>query len=160
MRDIEDIDRVIKSNDLISHNMVVFTDGQKALQALPPLINSIPEARLNLAIYYLRNNEVEDAHNLLEELEPTTPQEYILKATTKTMKSQYIDEVNVISLEEAKSYFQSVGSSPTETDTIPGRQSMAQFYFLEGQFEDVNVYLSSIQSYMSEFFTLINEYDE
>eukprot|EP00976_Prorocentrum_cordatum_P115993 1196097-Prorocentrum_minimum.AAC.2 len=38
------------------------------------------EARLNLVIYYLRSGETGDAFNLIKELEPTTPQEYILKA--------------------------------------------------------------------------------
>lgn len=33
---------------------VVFRGGEGALQVLPPLIDVIPEARLNLVIYYLR----------------------------------------------------------------------------------------------------------
>ena len=33
---------------------VVFRAGEGALQVLPPLIDVIPEARLNLVIYYLR----------------------------------------------------------------------------------------------------------
>ena len=33
---------------------VVFRSGEGALQVLPPLIDVIPEARLNLVIYYLR----------------------------------------------------------------------------------------------------------
>ncbi len=38
-----------------------------------------PEARLNLVIHYLRHNEVSEAFNLIKDMEPTTPQEYILK---------------------------------------------------------------------------------
>jgi hypothetical protein len=49
-------------------------------QVLPPLMDVPLEARLNLVIYYLRNAETGDAFNLIKELEPTTPQEYILKA--------------------------------------------------------------------------------
>lgn len=144
IKDIEDLSTVVKENDLLRHNIVVFTEGQKALQVLPSLINVIPEAKLNLAIYYLQNDEVANASQLLNDLEPTTPQEYILKAVTMAQESNDVDS------EEAKSYFHSVGTSPNETDTIPGRQCMAQFHFLQEQFEDVNIYLGSIQSYMSK----------
>jgi intraflagellar transport protein 56 len=155
VRDIEDLDKILKVNDLLRHNMVAFTDGQKALQVLPPLVSSIPEARLNLAIYHLRNSEVDDAYELLEDLEPTTPQEYTLKAVTKATKYLASEEESDDLLEEAKSYFKSVGTSPNETDTIPGRQCMAQYHFLEKDFEDVNTYLSSIQSYMCEYLVCI-----
>ena len=46
-------------NDLIRHNIVVFRNGEGALQVLPPLVDIIPEARLNLVIYYLRADEVQ-----------------------------------------------------------------------------------------------------
>jgi intraflagellar transport protein 56 len=35
----------------------------------------VPEARLNLVIYYLRNDEIQEAFDLVKDLEPTTPQE-------------------------------------------------------------------------------------
>ncbi len=50
-------------------------------------------------------------------------------------------------LKIAQQYFQLVGSSASECDTIPGRQCMASCFFLLGQFEDSLVYLSSIKSY-------------
>lgn len=40
--------------DLIKHNLVVFRSGEGALQVLPKLLDVIPEARLNLVIYYLQ----------------------------------------------------------------------------------------------------------
>jgi intraflagellar transport protein 56 len=45
---------LIFGHDLIRHNLVVFRGGEGALQVLPPLVDVIPEARLNLVIYYLR----------------------------------------------------------------------------------------------------------
>lgn len=39
--------------DLIRHNLVVFRGGEGGLQVLPKLVDVIPEARLNLIIYYL-----------------------------------------------------------------------------------------------------------
>ena len=44
------------------HNLVVFRGGENALQVLPPLIDVITEARLNLVIYYLKNDEVNEAY--------------------------------------------------------------------------------------------------
>jgi intraflagellar transport protein 56 len=66
-------------NDLLRHNTVVFRKGDNALQVLPPLLDVIPEARLNLVIFHLHNYEIMEAYDLLKDLEPTTPQEYILK---------------------------------------------------------------------------------
>ena len=45
-------------------------------------------------------------------------------------------------LKAAQQHFQVVGSSPTECDTIPGRQAMASCFFLLKQFEDVLVFLN------------------
>lgn len=42
------------AKELIQHNLVVFRGGEGALQVLPPLIDVISEARLNLVIYYFR----------------------------------------------------------------------------------------------------------
>lgn len=42
----------IQNNDLIRHNLVVFSNGDQALQVLPRLIDTIPEARLNLVSYF------------------------------------------------------------------------------------------------------------
>jgi intraflagellar transport protein 56 len=46
---------ILQDNDLLRHNIVVFRGGENALQTLPPLIDVIPEARLNLVIYHLKN---------------------------------------------------------------------------------------------------------
>ncbi|NXQ35062.1 IFT56 protein, partial [Alaudala cheleensis] len=40
--------------ELIKHNLVVFRGGEGALQVLPPLVDVVPEARLNLVIYCLQ----------------------------------------------------------------------------------------------------------
>jgi intraflagellar transport protein 56 len=48
----------------------------------------------------------------------------------------------------AQQFFQLVGASASECDTIPGRQCMASCFFLLKQFDDVNIYLNSIKAYM------------
>jgi len=133
------------AQDLIKHNMVVFKNGEQALQVLPPLIDVLPEARLNLVIYFLREDELQEAYNLLNNLEPTTPQEYILKGVVNAALGQELD--NVDHLKIAQQYFQLVGGSASECDTIPGRQCMASCFFLLKQFDDVLIYLDSIKSY-------------
>jgi intraflagellar transport protein 56 len=45
-------------------------------------------------------------------------------------------------LKAAQQFFQVVGSSPSECDTIPGRQAMASCFFLLKQYEDVLVFLN------------------
>ena len=50
-------------------------------------------------------------------------------------------------LKIAQQYFQLVGGSASECDTIPGRQCMSSCFFLLKQFEDVLIYLNSIKSY-------------
>lgn len=47
---------VFQDTDLLRHNLVVFRGGENALQVLPPLVDVIPEARLNLVIYYLKHD--------------------------------------------------------------------------------------------------------
>uniref|UniRef100_A0A452HZS0 Intraflagellar transport protein 56 n=1 Tax=Gopherus agassizii TaxID=38772 RepID=A0A452HZS0_9SAUR len=76
------------AKELIKHNLVVFRGGEGALQVLPPLVDVIPEARLNLVIYYLRQDDVQEAYNLIKDLEPTTPQEYILKGVVNAALGQ------------------------------------------------------------------------
>jgi len=133
------------ASELVKHNLVVFRGGEGALQVLPPLIDVIPEARLNLVIYYLRQDDLNEAYSLIKDHEPTTPQEYIIKAVVNASLGQaegMREQVKV-----AQQYFQLVGSSASECDTIPGRQCMASCFFLLKQFDDVLIYLNSIKTY-------------
>uniref|UniRef100_A0A8C9ACI7 Intraflagellar transport protein 56 n=1 Tax=Prolemur simus TaxID=1328070 RepID=A0A8C9ACI7_PROSS len=121
------------AKELIRHNLVVFRGGEGALQVLPPLVDVIPEARLNLVIYYLRQDDVQEAYNLIKDLEPTTPQLCFVFQR---------DHMKI-----AQQFFQLVGGSASECDTIPGRQCMASCFFLLKQFDDVLIYLNSFKSY-------------
>ena len=55
---------------MLQHNLVVFRNGEGALQTLPPLVDVIPEARLNLVIYLLRQEEVSEAYELIKASTP------------------------------------------------------------------------------------------
>lgn len=145
-----DLDNLVHANSLIRHNMVVFTDGQKALQTLPALVNIIPEAKLNLAIYYLRENEIEEAEFLLKDLIAESPHERMLQGVLKATLAQMVGD-NAM-LKEAQSLFESVGESSSEADTIPGRIAQASALFLQGRYTDANVFFSSIKSYLCKWF--------
>ena len=105
---------------LVKHNQVVFRAGEGALQVFPPLVGVLPEARLNLTIHSLKNNEIHEAQNLMKSVEPSQPAEYILKAIIHLQLGNL--EQSKDHLKTAQQYFQVVGQSATECDTIPGRQ--------------------------------------
>ena len=136
----------IEDNILMKHNLVIFRNGEGALRVLPALLNILPEARLNLIIYHLRNNAVAEAYALVKEIVPTSPQECILSAVVHACMGQRINNREYLKI--AQQQFHLVGSNPSEVDTIPGRQAMASCLFLMRQFEEVNIYLQSIKSYM------------
>ena len=68
---------------------MVFRNGEGALQTLPPLVDVIPEARLNLVIYLLKQDDIAEAYALIKDLEPTVPQEYILKGKVEKIFRRY-----------------------------------------------------------------------
>merc|ERR1719243_90499 len=101
---------------------------------------------MNMVIYYLRTDEVVEAYNLMKDLEPSVPREYVLKGVVFAALGQKTGSREHLKL--AQQLFQLVGASASECDTIPGRQCMASCFFLLRQFEDVNIYLNSIKAYM------------
>ena len=101
-------------SDLLQHNLVVFRNGEGALQTLPPLVDVIPEARLNLVIYFLRQDDVNEAYNLIKNLEPTVPQEYILKGVVNAAVGQ--ESSSREHLKIAQQYFQLVSLIPNTLD--------------------------------------------
>jgi len=109
------------------------------------LIDVIPEARLNLVIYYLKTDEVNEAYQLIKDMDCVLPKEYILKAVVHAVIGQNQESKEHMRI--AQNYFQMVGASPSECDTIPGRQCMASCFFILKQFDDVLVYLKSIRPY-------------
>eukprot|EP00392_Amoebophrya_sp_AT5.2_P013244 g13360.t1 len=135
---------VFQEHDLLRHNICV----------LPPLLDIIPEARLNLVIYYLKySQDYEEAYNLIKDLEPSIPREYILKGVVYACLGNSVCFGQKTGSREhlkiAQGLFQLVGASASECDTIPGRQCMASCFFLLKQFEDVLVYLKSIKAYFT-----------
>lgn len=146
------------ANDLVRHNRAVFRDGDGAVRVFKPLMlngDVPPEARLNLVIHYLKQNEPYEALALVENLEPATPHEYVLKGVTHASVGQTAGDSTTSSsarehLKLAQQCFQIVGSSASECDTIPGRQSMASCFHLLDQHEDALVYLKSVAEFSKD----------
>lgn len=59
----------------------------------PALVDVVPEARLNLVIHYLRNNDTKEAYELLRDVQPAVPQEYILKGVVNATLGQELNSV-------------------------------------------------------------------
>ncbi|GAB4821295.1 hypothetical protein N2152v2_008341 [Parachlorella kessleri] len=141
------VSQAAQSSALIRHNMVVFNDGLGGMQVLPPLVDVIPEARLNLVIYYLRRGDAARALNLIKDLEPTTAFEYISKGVVCSMLAQQGGSPD-LSL-EAQRCLDAVGASETECDTVPGRQCAASSLLLRGEFDEALPFLESIAEFCS-----------
>ena len=100
---------------------------------------------MNLVIHYLKNDEVKEAFNLIKDMDCVLPKEYILKAVVHAVIGQNTESKEHMRI--SQNFFQMVGASPSECDTIPGRQCMASCFFILKQFDDVLVYLKSIRPY-------------
>ncbi|KAI9219741.1 hypothetical protein BC828DRAFT_358743 [Blastocladiella britannica] len=131
--------------DILRHNLVVFRGGEGALSVLEPLVDVVPEARLNLALWHLRHDDMVAAYELMKDVDPASPSEYILKAIVYAVLGQAQDSRE--HMKQAQQHFQLVGSSASECDTIAGRQCMASCFFLLRHFDDVLIYLNSIKAY-------------
>jgi len=135
-------------HDLVRHNIVAFKGGEKALATLPGLVDKIPEAKLNLAIYYLKHGEIEASAELVGDVEADSPQSHIVLGILNTELAQR--KGDPVAQAKAKHHFQSIGKSSTECDTIHGRQCMASYFFLLNQFDDARYYLESIKPYLED----------
>lgn len=72
----------------------MFRNGEGALQVLPPLVDVVSEAKLNLVVYYLRQDETKEAYELIKDMQPAVPQEYILKGVVNAAFGQDINSVS------------------------------------------------------------------
>lgn len=82
---------------------------------------------------------------MMKSVDPKEPSEYMVKAATYVM--QGVQQKNNEYLTIGKELLQVFGSSPSECDTIPGRQAMASCFFLDEQYGDCLFYFNSITAY-------------
>lgn len=137
---------MLEESDLIRHNLVVFRGGEGAVRVLKPLAAHLSEARLNLCVYHLRQGDVKSAQRVIEEKVATTVPEFQLAGVIHSELGQRNGSKE--DLQKAQQYFQRVGMSPEDKDTISGRQCAASLYILMRDFYNANIYLESIKSFM------------
>lgn len=71
----------------------VMSHGARTVQVLPALGEFPSEARLNLVIHHLRAGRVAEAEALVQDINPNTPPEYILKVSFKVCSHAVLDPV-------------------------------------------------------------------
>ena len=79
--------KTMDENNVVRHNSVVFKNGDGALQTLPGLVGQIPEARTNLAVYYLKENELDLAAELINEMDADSPHSHLVLGILHAGKS-------------------------------------------------------------------------
>jgi intraflagellar transport protein 56 len=144
--------------DVMQHNLAIFRasdseanglerQGAAAERVLGPLVGHLDEAQLNLVLLHLKRREYHKAFALVEDLEPQTTTERAIKGVLHAVIGEQTLSKEHIFL--AEKYLHAAGSSPDDCDSIPGRQCMASYFMLRKEFTDVNVYLSSVATYLS-----------
>jgi intraflagellar transport protein 56 len=130
-------------DSLVEHNLVVFHDGEDGFSVLPGLVDVLPEARLNLAVLYLRDNNPAEAYRLVQQFLPVDPSEVILKATVMLAYGQLTQEASLI--EEARDALGDVGDMDGMRDTLAGRQCLATKQFLAVDYNETLRVLQTIE---------------
>jgi len=138
----------LEDNVYIQHNHAIFSGGKGCQETLSELVDVVEEAKINLATFHIIEGNSEDALEALEDVETLSSNSLIIKATALAMEGQA--KMNRRMIKESRSYFERVGASTKDCDTIPGRQSMAASLFLGKNFDDANIYLSSIKQYLGK----------
>ncbi|KAK6036568.1 hypothetical protein COOONC_25927 [Cooperia oncophora] len=124
------------ARELLRHNQVVFRDGDGALQVFPGLMDTLPEARVNLILYHLKREDIESAMTLCNDLEPQSTTEFLVKAVVFAYWGQQKESVSVPlsysvvlhslcprslqkdHLKTAEQFFKMVGESPYDAGNL------------------------------------------
>ncbi|OHS98347.1 hypothetical protein TRFO_08933 [Tritrichomonas foetus] len=134
---------------LIKHNICVFHDGTDGFTILTPLVSALHEARYNLCILYMRENNPTEAFNLLtDQFQTLELNEQLLKATIYLAIGQLTADTGPI--EEANQIFKEIGEMDVVTNTVPGRQALATSKFIVGEYDEVLRIFKTIESMMTE----------
>jgi intraflagellar transport protein 56 len=133
---------------LITHNLCIFHDGADGFTILPKLVHALAEARHNLAVLYMRNNNPTEANEVLQDYQPIELHESILRATVLLALGQLSSEASQI--EEANAIFSDIGAAEGTKDTVPGRECLASTRFIVGEYDEALRVLQTIEELVSE----------
>jgi intraflagellar transport protein 56 len=138
---------------LITHNLCIFHEGAEGFTILPKLVHSLAEARHNLAVLYMRNNNPTEANEVLQDYQPIELHEQILRATVLLALGQLSSEASQI--EEANTIFNDIGTAEGTKDTVPGRECLASTKFIVGEYDEALRVLQTIE----ELVGLVDEFN-
>jgi intraflagellar transport protein 56 len=127
---------------LISHNLCVFHNGENGFTVLPKLVPLLSEARFNLAVLYMRQNNPTEAYELLQDMPPTELNESLLKATVLLAVGQLKSDAGPI--QQAHTLFTEISSVESVRDTVPGREALASAKFIVGEYDEALRVLETI----------------
>jgi intraflagellar transport protein 56 len=136
------------AEDLIDHNICVFRGGDDGFTVFPKIKNSIPEAKFNLAVLYMRESSPSEAHAVLADLKPIDFFQVFLKAAVSLAIGQLGVEVSLI--EEASAHFQEIGNLEDMRDTIPGRQALSMHLFIAGNYSKALTVLATVENFLEK----------
>ncbi|KAL0238831.1 hypothetical protein PCE1_004522 [Barthelona sp. PCE] len=135
----------------VLNNVAVFRGGKKGQQVWSGIKHNSVEARVNLAIVLVRQGAIEEAHNVLTQFSTVfdqyVPAFQLVKSSVLSSLGQQKQESQL--LETARNEFHALGSSKRVANTVIGRQSMASYHILTGNFGQAVRFLRSIESYCS-----------
>ena len=133
-------------NKVLVHNMALFGNKDNCLDVWHSCIHYIPEAACNIAIYHLKDKQLQHAKEIVDKIHPTYLDEIVVKAICLAEYGQeYNDEK---SIQESILLFESIGTLESEKNTILGRQSMSSLLLLQNNYEEAEIYLESIKTFM------------
>jgi intraflagellar transport protein 56 len=138
---------------LVTHNLCIFANGVDGFTILPKLVQALPEARYNLAVLYMRENNPTEAHEVLRDFTPIQLNESMLKGTVLLSLGQATSEASQI--EEANTIFSEIGSMDGIKDTVIGRECLASTRFIVGEYEETLRVLETIEQYAND----VDEYN-
>ena len=125
-----------------------FHHGEGGFKDLPQLVNVIPEARFNLAVLYMRQNNPIEADNVLQNFTPLDVTDSFLKATVSLGIGQITPDDN--SIAEARDIFMELGELDVVKDSIPGRECLASGYFLSQNYDETLHVFQTIENFIGE----------
>jgi intraflagellar transport protein 56 len=138
----------LKQHDFLAHNSSVFRDGDGGMTTFAALSEAIFEAKYNLILFMAKNGEIIEAYEMIKFLPTMSFKDQLLKAVIFLMVGNKNHDKKLIS--QSQTLFNTVGQSPSECDTIPGRQASACAHYLAENFQEVVTYLTSIEPYAGD----------
>eukprot|EP00835_Amoeboradix_gromovi_P004301 NODE_327_length_10929_cov_0.344137.p3 type:complete len:421 gc:universal NODE_327_length_10929_cov_0.344137:6401-5139(-) len=133
-------------NKVLQHNMALFTNDDQCIKVWHDCIKVLPEAACNIVLYHLKKKELKNAKEIADKIQPALMEESLVKAVCLAEYGQ--EHKDSAAVNSAILLFQGIGTLESEQNTILGRQCMASCLMLQSNYEECEIYLESIKTYL------------